>query len=180
MRMLTEKRKGGKERWKEGVQCALFLWIMWAGTKQSSLSVCVKCWENDTHMNSCCNRHTIKMRSMRFCSASMDQWPVAMIPTLFTTTGNLSGHSTSQWVSWCDAQNKILPGHGEGWQKTKQGPFQNDSLLKRNYSDIFAAWEQVVLDSITLQIHRRETEDVKWHNVEFIQVKTWNSQLLLN
>lgn len=60
-----------------------------------------------------------------------------------------SGHSTSQWVSWCDAQNKTLPGHGGGLRtkQTKQGSFQNDSLLKLNNSDIFAAWDQVALDS---------------------------------
>lgn len=64
MRMPTEQSKDSRQQ--EGGQCAFFLWIMWADTKQSSLSVCVKCRESDTHMNSCWNRHTIKMRSMRF------------------------------------------------------------------------------------------------------------------
>lgn len=56
---------------------------------------------------------------------------------------------------------QVVGGGGLRAKQTKQGSFQNDSLLKLNSfnSDVFAAWDQVVLDSITLQIHRRETQE---------------------
>lgn len=127
------------QRWKAKMQqdkgkCVLHIALTFGNVHRhetnASCSVSVKCWHGDTYVNFCCNKRVIKTRATRFqqrvnaCGHNTD---------VIYHNRELFGHSTSRWVSWCDAQNKMMPGCW-GWgggclsgtpHEAKQSSFQN-------------------------------------------------------